>query len=335
MDRRRKGKTGLTLVELLVVLGIIATISAVSIPVIARSGLFTSNKSQLAARELFIVLRAAKIYATTHNVETAVAYGIDLVEDSFIKDPNFPGEGLALVPVVDSMTVVRRLKRKEMLELIQAGALTDFRVDAPLYVQVKEGNSNFKRMPNGTCILPDLFEFVSSDNNNYSATGLNGIEIFDPIDGQFLSPRTWNSNDDIKYILSYGSTTAENIFPAHLFSPEGALLADAPQQRLRFRVGVLPTEDPTDRFFVDIGHEDLDPSRIDAHIDSLPILFSEMPAQDSGLPAFERKPLFTFVLHDPDRPVSEQTGDQIFDTPADIDVDIFLYVPTGRVKVGS
>ncbi len=36
------------------------------------------------------------------------------------------------------------------------------------------------------------------------------------------------------------------------------------------------------------------------------------------------------ILHDPER-----LDPNVLDTPIDIDVDIFLYVPTGRVKVGS
>ena len=324
MDRRRKGESGLTLVELLVVVGIIAIITSVSIPILARTGLFTSSKADLAAREVFTILRAAKIYATTHNVETAVAYGIRIVDDdsfSFLEDCN--GQPVVL-PVVDSMTVVRRLKRKEILELLQTGVLTNVSVNTPLYVQVHEGNSNFKRMPNGTCILPDFFEFDS-----YSATGLTDVIIFDPIDGQFLSPRTWFSNDDINkenpFILSYALSSDPNAFPAHRFSPEGALLADVPQQRLRFRVGILPSADPSDRFFVDIGDVRLMESN---NVRSIPILFSEL----GGFPC---KPMSINVVHDPDRLVSEEFGSQIFDTPIDIDVEILLYVATGRVKVVS
>ena len=312
MDRRRKNESGLSLVELLVVLGIIAVITSVSIPMFVRSGNSTSNKTALAARELFTVLRAAKIYATTHNVETAVVYGGLLVQDSF--------SGVT-VPVVDSMTIVRRLKRKEMAELLLAGALTDFSVNYPLYVQVREGNSNFKRMPDGTCILPDVFEVGLGAN--YSRTGLTGVIVYDPLDRQFLSPRTGaypgNTTAVLAYALSSDPDGFPAAFPAHRFSPEGALLPDQslPQQRVRFRVGLLPSADPSDRFFVDLG----DDRQMDIeNIDLVDIRFSDLPDEPSSIE----------ILHDPNR-----FNFNLLDTPIDIDVDIFIYVPTGRVKVGS
>ncbi len=318
MVLRRKGATGLSLVELLVVIGIIATLSAVAIPVIARTGLFTSNKAELAARELFTVLRAAKIYATTHNVETAVAYGGLLVQDSF------SGE---TVPVVDSVAVVRRLKRKEMEGLILAGALTGFLVNDPLYVQVKEGNSNFKRMPNGTCILPDVFAVVRINDITISTTGLTDVIVFDAADGQFLSPRTGRYPSDPPNptaVLAYALSSNQDAFPAHRFSPEGALLPDdrLSRQRVRFRVGILPSAEPSDRFFVEPDDDRLTDLQ---NIDEVTILFSDLPDE----------PNFVDILHDPDRLVSEITGSQEFDTPIDIDVELMLFVPTGRVKVGT
>jgi len=294
MDRRRKGKTGLTLVELLVVLGIIATISAVSIPVIARSGLFTSNKSQLAARELFTVLRAAKIYATTHNVETAVAYGGLLVLDSF-SDEN--------VPVVDSVAVVRRLKRSELL-------LHNLGANQVLFVPISSGDGGFRRLPNDTCILPDIFEY--DPDLEISTTGLRAIVMWDLENGLPIEPR-------LDYILGDPNDDFDDIFPAHRFSPEGALLVDSnlSQQRLRFRVGVLPSAEPSDRFFIDFSDTELVPE----DEESVTVLFTDPDIID---------PRTVTIYHDPDR-----LDPDLLDTPIDIDVDIFLYVPTGRVKVGS
>ncbi len=326
----RKSQSGVSLVELLVVLGIIAIITGVSIPVIARLGLFTSNKAQLAAREVFTILRAAKIYAVTYNVETAVVYGINIVEDSFLPE----GNGGTLVTVVDSMTIVRRLKRDEMIELKQNGALLNKSIKDPPFVLVREGNSEFKQLPNGTCILPDFFRY--NYQYGYSETGLHEILIFDTLEGRFLRPRTWFTPEDTgkvnPFILAYGQSPSPDVFPAHRFSSEGALLVNPllPQQRLKFRVGILPDADPTDRFFVDIG----DPRLFNVNnIKQVEFLSAEVPGIMGE--EIQADPPELQVLHDPDRLIPEGETTRKFDTPIDIDLDIFLYVATGRVKVGS
>jgi len=72
LDIRRAG--GLTMVELVVVVAIIAIMAAVAIPSFARMGLLWRNDLQASAREIYTLLRAARIYAGTYNVETAVVY---------------------------------------------------------------------------------------------------------------------------------------------------------------------------------------------------------------------------------------------------------------------
>ena len=62
------------MVELVVVVAIIGIMAAVAIPTFARMGLLWRNDLQSSARELYTLLRAAKIYAGTYNVETAVVY---------------------------------------------------------------------------------------------------------------------------------------------------------------------------------------------------------------------------------------------------------------------
>jgi Tfp pilus assembly protein FimT len=62
------------MVELVVVVAIIGIMTAVAIPTFARMGLLWRNDLQASARELYTLLSAAKIYAGTYNVETAVVY---------------------------------------------------------------------------------------------------------------------------------------------------------------------------------------------------------------------------------------------------------------------
>ncbi len=289
MDRRRKGELGLSLIELLVVLGIIGIISAVAIPLLARVGLFTSSKADLAARELFNVLRTAKIYATTHNVETAVAYGGLLVQDS--------RAGVGEVPVVDSVALARKLTRKEFLRHNANGALTDagFTPTNLPFVPLKMREGTFKEMPNGTCILPDLFEFGQAQfSGRESLKGLNEVRLWD-IDGEFLlEPR-------FDYDLNGNLQVTENVFPAHVFSVEGGLIAPEGRQRLRLRVGLLPDAELGDRFY------------------------QEPAGAWQEVPVFFNTEGQFRIPTDPEPPGS----------PLDIDVEILLYVATGRVKVAS
>lgn len=279
MEVRPNNRAGLSLVELLVVLGIIGTMTAVAIPVIARTGLFTANKADLAARELFTILRAAKIYATTYNVETAVAYGGRIVEDS---------DSGQLVPIVDSVAIVRRLKRAE------ANAL-GFGPEDLIFFPLRTREGIFGRLPSETCVLPDIFK-VEQDTG-LSSTRLAEIRIWDVDAGELFAPRA-------DYDLNGDESVEENTFPAHLFSPEGSIIAPEGANRITLRVGVLPNAEFSNRFFLDPSDAINDPDG------NMTLFFSQ---------EITVQPLIDPVTRD----------------PIDIDVEIALYVATGRIKVES
>ncbi len=65
---------GWTLIELLVVLAIITILGALSVPV---TRMFSRNDLRDGARTIYTMLRAARVYAMTYNVETAVVYALD------------------------------------------------------------------------------------------------------------------------------------------------------------------------------------------------------------------------------------------------------------------
>jgi prepilin-type N-terminal cleavage/methylation domain-containing protein len=82
MRRKMRERHGMSLVELIVVLAIIAILAAIAIPTFSKLGFFSRNEVQSCARELYALLRAAKIYAATWRVDTALVYGISLRLDS-------------------------------------------------------------------------------------------------------------------------------------------------------------------------------------------------------------------------------------------------------------
>jgi prepilin-type N-terminal cleavage/methylation domain-containing protein len=302
--RPRRRTRGVSLVEVLVVLGIIAIMSAIVIPVAIRNGWMTSSKSALAARELFTLLKAASVYASTYNAETALAYGGRIVRDSELDE---------LVPVADTLVLARRLKREEIIALIEAGHAGLQSPDNEIYVPVLGPEGVVRPLPNRFCVLPDLFTVVEVPGGYISDRGLRGVLLYDVAGQFFLEPRA-----NLDYALDdYDPNDPDDpqpaSFPAHVFKVDGSIAVDprfAPQ-RFGIRVGPLPDQGYADRFHV----------KQDFALERRPvdIVFNVF---DGVTPPF----VDTFYSTDP------ADGPNTF---ADIDVEVELFVPTGRVRMHS
>lgn len=99
-SRARKHK-GFTLTELIVVLAIGTVIMALAVPGVARLGIFARDEMHTSAREIFSLLQAARVYASAHNVNTAVVYAMDNYVPRDVDAANTPG---LREPLVDSFT---------------------------------------------------------------------------------------------------------------------------------------------------------------------------------------------------------------------------------------
>lgn len=269
MRARRDREGGLTIVELLVVLSIIGLIGSLSIPVLARMGLFGGRTTELASRELFSMLKAAKIYATTHNVETAVAYSVIAPEDSVTGAP---------APIMDGMILLRRLKRAELdaggealrtrvarslldqcdcvsdttIRLCICGAPISQCSDAcrearEVFVPVQNREGGFRKFSNRTGILlKDLLVFASKVESQQEyifreLTGLTTVAIYDPEGDRFITPRLMRGPFEPLF------SEWEGLFPAHVFLPSGEIESESSKQRVALYVGLYPDADPEDR----------------------------------------------------------------------------------------
>ncbi len=263
-SRSTKRNRGLTLVELLVVLGIIVILATVTVPML---GMFYKNRTDLMARELFTLIRAAQMYATTHNVHAGIGFGFSMRTDSLSGEP---------VAIIDSYIVARSLKREELkrLGLPNSGQ----RVMVP----VAGRDGTFQKFRNEACILLNegfqemLVEHIVMPEPDFEGGGIFGdspdeigtfdgqpeiIEVTRMVSSIGLSEVRILSDGEAGLMSISDSVELPDILreiwpdslPGFVFTPEGSLLPDPllPKQRMRIQVGQYPDADPGERFLMD------------------------------------------------------------------------------------
>ena len=203
----RENRAGFTLVEVMVVLAIVALVSAIAIPGLAKLGALSRDEFRRSVSELDSLLREAQVYSTTYNVETAVAYSMDNFSPT---ETTISASEPLLNPILDSLTGAPVRQIDSVAILYKKPNTTEF-------VPVPGDSGEFSALPNGMTML------------------LNNPETNDHRPFYFdLSASNYVSGGADDCICSLGMNVITASFPdagpyrfmAHVFKPSGRVSVD-------------------------------------------------------------------------------------------------------------
>jgi prepilin-type N-terminal cleavage/methylation domain-containing protein len=237
---------GFTLVEMLVVITLIAIIASISIPVVQKIGWLSRDKLHQAAGTEIAILKAARAYAGTHNVDTAVIYNITLRHDSHLQKP---------VQVLNGTAVVRRMRREELDALAQlyppaqrddlirhfTGSESGGRLP---YVPVESSGNGWREIAGG-CVIghfrhqdTGLAPLRDTVQEWHVKAGLVPVRVLDITLGEAVPeiPFLEDHNPPDSELGNPDYAVAR--WPAHVFMPSGTMLI--PGDKNRAVVQVLP-----------------------------------------------------------------------------------------------
>ncbi|NUM56439.1 MAG: prepilin-type N-terminal cleavage/methylation domain-containing protein [Candidatus Hydrogenedentes bacterium] len=290
MNAKRHNRFGYTLTELLIVLAILAMLSGLAIPAVVKIGGFLSKKSDAAARDLYGVLRAARISAISYRKDTAVVYVVHWRPDNYSNGQSYIIDGYSMATratkeqvafILNPPTVVVDNAAYQDLEnslAAFAARLNDQSIqEDDVFILPQETQARFRAMPNNTAVIGHL---TAQEEQTLAATG------FVDVPPQSLAEFVDGTNDPegryrglhsrgMRTIYMFRERDADgflepiaaeitidpaaaplsNAFPAHVFLPTGELSVPGDslepwKERITIAVGASPDAPLEDRFTV-------------------------------------------------------------------------------------
>lgn len=327
-------RTGYTLVELLIVIAILVTVVGLSIPTIGRIGGFLGDQRDEAARELYGILRAARVYATAFRVDTAVVYTLDVRQPFAVDNPSQPGvfadpgvnPSTGTAVVITGYGIARRMTPDEQALLTDCLGYPDTVADRA-YVMVQGHGAQVRFMPRDTCMQPLGFFGQAGClrfEDDPDRPGGPAIEWFASTETEFRADLLCKGMQEV-YVFDYGDVYNSACAPGSAIA--GFLPVNILSTPAQFAASVFDTDVPNP---MDRNQLNLFP----AHV------FSATGAMKPFDSEWAR--LVLYVMTPPDGPVDERftvgPDDNDPNYPSGLlkaPHRVELYPPTGRVKITS
>lgn len=252
-----KRTRGFTMVELLVVLAVVAILASLAIPTLARLGPGARDEISNTSQTVFSLLKAARIYAATYRVETAVVYVLDNYQDPPVDVNASVGEAVfdtvlnQPVRVIRGAAVMARNPCGHLEPIPRSeGSFIEFDPNACILLQAPDNSALYYQ--NMSVRIQDaqtLAQLQLMSDNLRSANGEGNpseppFPLLGPL-GMRLEPVVVQgdpcavvNNPSLAANPAYAFTVTA--LPTHVFDQKGVLMNTGQKERETIYVGYMP-----------------------------------------------------------------------------------------------